>query len=115
MFLQCIARRVHVEVGPLWDNDHATEVGRHYELDHPGTRWNGGWNTTVWGEMSVLFITIRCVSNRTDLNQFRIKYDIDLLTTLRGLPEIVLSSKWSYQDTNSTSRPERLCSKYTSI
>lgn len=43
-----------VEVGPLWNTNHAKQVGAQYLAANPGHKWDGSWWTTVQGSMSVL-------------------------------------------------------------
>lgn len=49
----------NVEVGPIWNNDHAREVAQQYEREHPDLRWTGHWNTTIPCRMSVIKVQRR--------------------------------------------------------
>jgi hypothetical protein len=42
-----------VEVGPIWSNDHATDVSKTFMTLNPDLHWGGDWWTTVQGRMSV--------------------------------------------------------------
>ena len=66
------ARVINVEVGPIWDRDNATTVAREYELEHPGTRWTGSWNTTIPGLMSVITFVVRYGQQELFIPQNRI-------------------------------------------
>ena len=44
-----------VPAGPLWDNDHAQQVGPHIAASY-GAEFTGEWETVVEGEMSVIEI-----------------------------------------------------------
>ena len=47
-----------VPAGPLWDNNHAQEVGPQVAASY-GAEFTGNWNTVVEGEMSVIEIKYR--------------------------------------------------------
>jgi len=44
----------YVEVGPIWNQQHAEQVAADYVRNHPECEWTGHWNTTRPGAMSVL-------------------------------------------------------------
>jgi hypothetical protein len=46
--------KIDIEVGPIWNNDHAQTVGNDWIAKNPGYVWRGGWRTTKEGVMSVL-------------------------------------------------------------
>ena len=56
--VRCGSRTLPVEVGPIWDNDHAQQKGREYEDAHPDHRWTKRWWTTIEGQMSVLEVVM---------------------------------------------------------
>lgn len=43
-----------VEVGPIWDNNHAKTVAEDWLGKNPGHTWKGDWRTTVEGQQSVI-------------------------------------------------------------
>ena len=56
-----------VEVGPIWNHEHAVEKAQEFVAQNPGTKWNGGWSTTRWGKMSVLHYIPTEETVRSDL------------------------------------------------
>lgn len=43
-----------IEVGPIWNNDHAIQVANDWIAKNPGYVWRGDWRSTVPGVMSVI-------------------------------------------------------------
>jgi hypothetical protein len=43
-----------VEVGPIFNNDHAKQKADEWLAHNPGWRFTGEWNTTIPGQMSVI-------------------------------------------------------------
>jgi hypothetical protein len=41
-----------VNVGPIWDNDHAQTVGAEWVQQNPGWEFRGEWRTVEEGVMS---------------------------------------------------------------
>jgi len=41
-----------IEVGPIWDNNHAQQVANDWLGKNPGHTWKGDWRTTVEGQKS---------------------------------------------------------------
>lgn len=41
-----------IEVGPIWDNNHAQQVANDWLAKNPGHTWKGDWRTTVEGQKS---------------------------------------------------------------
>lgn len=48
-----------VEVGPIWNHEHAKQKAEEYIREHPELRWTGQWATTVPGKMSVIQVVRR--------------------------------------------------------
>ena len=53
-----------VEVGPIFNNDHAKQKADEWIAHNPGWTWSGQWNTTVPGVMSVIEVTKQQHTNK---------------------------------------------------
>ena len=45
-----MADEQNVEVGPIWNQQHAEQKAAEYIQNHPEYEWTGHWNTTQPGE-----------------------------------------------------------------
>ena len=43
-----------IDVGPIWDNNHAKTVAADWLAKNPGHIWKGDWRTVVEGQQSVI-------------------------------------------------------------
>ena len=48
--------RKDVEVGPIWNNDDASNKARSWVQNNPGWRYTGEWRTTIPGQMSTVTV-----------------------------------------------------------
>lgn len=46
--------KLDIEVGPIWDNDHAAKVAGEWLDRNPGFVWTGQWRTLRANEASVI-------------------------------------------------------------
>lgn len=53
-FIKMSDEKIDIEVGPIWNNDHAQQLGKDWISKNSGYVWRGGWRTTVPGVMSVI-------------------------------------------------------------
>ena len=76
----------YVEVGPIWNQAHASEVAHRYVLEHPDMEWTGHWNTTRPGVMSVIQIKIRQNEDnqRNQFNEKNIRFNGEQPRERRG-------------------------------
>ena len=61
---------MRVEVGPILNQQHAERVATEYVQKNPQFMWTGHWNTTIPGQMSVIYVKPRAeaVPNSTQEN-----------------------------------------------
>ena len=60
--------KVNIPAGPLWNNDHARQVGPQIAAAHQGN-FTGKWYTVVWGEMSVVEVELQM--KNTGSNEYK--------------------------------------------
>ena len=70
---------MRVEVGLIWNKQHAKQVAAEYIQKNPQFMWTGQWNTTIPGHMSVIYVKPRAevVPNSTQENE-SLTEDVDM-------------------------------------
>lgn len=54
-----------VEVGPIWNNDHAQQLAHDWCAKNPGWKFTGDWRTTIPNEMSVIDVVFQTVEKKS--------------------------------------------------
>ena len=46
-----------VEVGNIWNNDHARQIAHQYMKQHPEVDWTGQWKSVTLGKQAIIQVS----------------------------------------------------------